>query len=65
MERMITRERAIVVASKLFADEVADGSDCRQEVGRVGLPCTACAQRNAQWNKRVDEVRAIMLEAFR
>lgn len=61
---MVTQGRAVRVASALFPDEVADGSDCRAEVGREGEPCRACAARNAAWADRVREVRRAMLEAF-
>lgn len=61
---VVSQGRAIVVAARLFPDEVADGSDCRAEVGREGSPCRACESRNAAWIARVREVRAAMMEAF-
>lgn len=61
---MVTQDRAIRVARALYPDEVADGSDCRAEIGREGEPCRACAARNAEWVARVREVRKAMMEAF-
>lgn len=61
---MITQQRAIAVAAKLFPDEVADGSDCRAEVDREGIPCRVCAERNKAWEDRVRQTRLAMLEAF-
>ena len=65
---MISQTRAVAVASDLFPDEIADGSDCRKEIGRVGEPCSVCAGR--EWWKlwtslRVRQVRAALMEAFR
>ncbi len=62
---MITQERAIYVASKLFPDDMTDGSDCKNESGRVGEPCNVCADKNKQWSDRVREVRAAMMGAFK
>jgi hypothetical protein len=61
---MVTQRRAIMVATALFPDEIADGSDCRDEVGRVGLPCTYCNERNQAWRTRVRTVRAAMIDAM-
>jgi hypothetical protein len=61
----ISQTRAIRVASALFPDEIADGGDCRAEVGREGQPCQVCAERNAQWSNRVRQVRFAMMEAFK
>lgn len=61
---MVTQDRAIITARALFPDEVADGSDCRAEVGREGEPCRSCAARNTAWIERVREVRAAMFCAF-
>lgn len=65
LERMVTLPRAERVARKLFADEIADGSDCKAEHGFVGLPCTVCAANNERWAARIQEVRAAMMEAFK
>lgn len=62
---LVTQNRAIRVARKLFAEEIADGSDCRAEIGREGEPCRLCAERNELWTNRVREVRAAMIEAFK
>lgn len=62
---MMTQERAIAVASALFADEIADGSDCRKEWQREGEPCRCCADRNDNWSERVRAVRRAMMEAFK
>jgi hypothetical protein len=61
---MVTQDRAITAARLLFPDEVADGSDCRAEIGREGEPCRSCAARNAAWVARVREVRAALFCAF-
>lgn len=60
----ITQRRAIYVASKLFPDDMADGTDCRKETGREGEPCRVCAARNEQWAARVRQVRQAMISAF-
>lgn len=65
MGLMITQDRAIAVATKLFPFDVADGSDCRAEHGRKGEPCNVCADRNKAWSERVREVRTAMMEAFK
>jgi len=52
--------RAEALARRLFPDDVADGTDCRAEIGREGQPCSACASRNAAWTDRVREVRAAL-----
>lgn len=62
---MITQQRAIAVATILFPDEVADGSDCRNEYGREGQPCRACADRNEAWVQRVRQVRLAMMEGLK
>lgn len=61
---MITQSRAIAVTAALFPDEIADGSDCRAEVGREGEPCRLCDARNTQWTERVRQVRKAMMSAF-
>lgn len=65
LERMVTEDRAALVARLLFASDYSDGGDCRDEVGRKGEPCNVCAERNRAWDARVAEVRAAMIEAFR
>lgn len=65
LERMVTEGRAVTVARKLFPEEYSDGSDCRNEFGRIGESCRICIAKNAAWDKRVAEVRAAMIEAFR
>lgn len=62
---MVTQDRAIAVAATLFPDDIADGSDCRAEHGRLGLPCNCCAYKNQNWIVTVRKVRAAMMEAFR
>lgn len=62
--RMVTRGRAMTVAARLFPDDVADGSDCRAEVGREGKPCRACAEKNRRWLERIAQTRLAMLKAF-
>jgi hypothetical protein len=62
---MITQDRAIAVASALYADEIADGTDCRAEIGRIGDACRHCAERNTAWIRRVREVRNAMVAAFK
>ena len=64
LRAMVTQARAERTAAHLFADEVADGSDCRAEIGREGLPCAVCAARNADWLARVASTRKAMLAAF-
>lgn len=61
---IVTQGRAAKVAYRLFADEATDGSDCRQEIGRIGEPCRVCASRNEAWSERVRQVRLAMIEAF-
>lgn len=61
---MVTQDRAIAVAVRLYPDEIADGSDCKGEIGREGEPCRICAAKNTNWIERVREVRAAMLAAF-
>lgn len=61
---MVTQGRAIRVAASLFAEEVADGSDCKAEIGREGEPCRICAAKNEAWTERVRAVRRAMMEAF-
>lgn len=54
------------LARRLFPDDVADGKDCRAEVGREGAPCGACAAANSQWADRVQAVRlALELEGIK
>lgn len=66
LARMMTIERAERVARALTpAWEIADGSDCRAEIDHLGEPCRICADWNANWQRRIAEVRAAMLEAFR
>jgi hypothetical protein len=45
--RVVTRRRAMIVAARLFPDDVTDGTDCKAEIGREGLPCRNCARANA------------------
>lgn len=61
---MISQGRAISVARALFPDEETNGSDCKGEIAREGLPCNVCASRNQQWFNRVAEVRRAMIKAF-
>lgn len=62
--RMVTRRRVMVVAARLFPDEVTTGKDCRAEIGREGEPCRACADANRRWLRRIAETRLAMMEAF-
>lgn len=59
---IVSQGRAITVARALFPDEIADGADCGYF---APAPCRHCADRNAAWTRRVREVRAAMLEAFK
>lgn len=63
--RIVTRRRAVLVAARLFPDDVADGADCRAETGREGMPCRVCASRNREWLRRVASTRLAMMAAFR
>lgn len=64
VERMVTVGRAERVARALFPGDYSDGGDCRTEHGREGQPCRICADRNAQWQARISEVRMAMIGAF-
>jgi len=61
---MVTQGRAARVAFELFREDATDGTDCRQEIGRIGEPCRACGERNEAWAERVRSVRLAMLKAF-
>jgi hypothetical protein len=37
---------AAQLAVELFPNEVANGTDCKNEHGRIGMPCRVCAERN-------------------
>lgn len=62
--RIVTRRRAMVVAARLFPNDIANGSDCRAEIGREGEPCRACNDRNRQWLRRIAATRIAMMESF-
>ena len=65
IDKMVTEKRARAIARRLFPDDYADGSDCRNEYGRRGEPCRVCAERNAAWQDRIAQVRAAVMDAFR
>ena len=46
----------VALAKLLFPEDFHDGIDCRDEVGREGLPCSICADRAQHWNERVQRV---------
>jgi len=54
----------MTIAARLFPDDVADGSDCRAEIGRDGQPCRACAEKNRLWLRRIATTRIAMMRAF-
>lgn len=64
LERMITIERATIVARSLFAEDFHEG-DCKNYYETPGKPCPICAERNEQWANRIKTVRTAMMEAFR
>lgn len=64
LNKIVTVKRAVTIAALLFPDEVADGKDCRAEVGREGEPCRLCAERNENWEKRVAQVRESVKRGF-
>lgn len=64
MAEINMRERAEVMARKLFPDDIADNSDCHNEHGREGEPCRICAEKNLLWRQRILDVHLALLEAF-
>lgn len=64
LDRMVTEQRATTAARLLFPDDYHDGSDCRNEYGREGLPCRYCAEQRSNWLARVDQTRSAIKAAF-
>ena len=66
LERMVTFQRAAVIAGELFPDQYrADPTyDCRAEVNREGQPCRICDAANKDWLERVAQVRAAVQKGF-
>jgi hypothetical protein len=58
---MITEQRATEAARSLFCDEAYTGP-CDDDTEAV--PCAICAYRRDEWQRRIAEVRAAMLQAF-
>lgn len=61
--KMITKQRVVIVAQKLFHDEEHYG-DCKEEAGRIGQPCRVCLAQNTHWLGRLTEVRRALFVAF-
>ena len=61
--KMITSKRVYHVAISLFPDDFHEG-DCKNEHGRIGEPCSICAEQNAVWKGKLMAVRRAMFEAF-
>ncbi|MCO5072091.1 MAG: hypothetical protein M9944_12875 [Rhizobiaceae bacterium] len=57
MSDTVTDEDVEKVARALFPDDIADGSDCHDEWGREGQPCSVCAGKNEWWQSRLKTVR--------
>lgn len=53
----ITKQQAGAIAKRLFPDLVSDGTDCKAEIGREGLPCRACHEKNQAWTLCLELVK--------
>lgn len=53
----ITEQQAEAIARRLFPDLISDGSDCKAEIGRVGLPCRPCHEKNEAWTQCLELVK--------
>lgn len=49
----ITMDEAERIARILFPEDVSDGSDCHNMVGRKGEPCPICADNNETWQAKI------------
>ena len=64
MKPIINRKQAEAVAVLLFHDDVHDGGNCRNEIGREGLLCTFCFSQHENWQKRIDQVHKALNEVL-
>ena len=53
----ITQQQAEAIAKRLFPDLISDGSDCKAEIGREGLPCRPCQEKNEAWTHCLELVK--------
>lgn len=61
----ISEPQAQAIARRLFPDLFSDGSDCKAEIGREGLPCRACAEKNLTWLQCVADVKLAIEQELR
>lgn len=58
----ISEWQAQAIAGRLFPDLISDGNDCKAEIGREGLPCRVCSEKNQAWLQCVAEVKLAIEE---